>query len=123
MTAPSPSHRLPDHGLRLWYSQVSGIVWWTVHINALAALTPLVCANPSAIWAMHAVTLATAAATALALWWSWELVRSAGGTLDSIGAPAGRRRFLGLFGLAISGISLLLILWEGAYVGLLDPCA
>jgi hypothetical protein len=116
------TRRLPDHGLRLWYSQVSGIVWWTIHVNALAALTRLACDDRSVIWVMHAVTVVTAAGTGLALWWSWMLVRSAGEAAEVDGSPAGRRRFLGLFGLLVSAISLLLILWEGAYVLALDPC-
>jgi hypothetical protein len=56
------------------------------------------------------------------MWWSWVMVRAAGPAGEADPDPRGRERFLGIFGLATGAISLLLIVWEGSYVLLLDAC-
>ena len=54
--------------------------------------------------------------------WSWAMVRDAGPVDEASPEAKGRERFLGVFGLATGAISLLLILWEGSYVLLIDAC-
>jgi hypothetical protein len=108
-------------GVKAWAGALVGIVAWTVHIVSLASLVDLICRQPSLEWVLHLITGATAGVTLLGLWWCLALVR--GGASDAAGDRPGRLRFLGLFGLILSGFSLLLILWEGSYVLFLDPCA
>ena len=76
---------------------------------------------------MHAITLVTAAGTALA-WCGAPVVADRSPSRrgrSATTAPRSRRdreRFLGLFGLAVGAISLLLIVWEGSYVLVIDAC-
>ncbi len=108
-------------GVRAWAGAVGGIAAWMVHISALASLVELTCERPALEWGLHLVTAVTAGFTVVALWWCWALVR--GSEDHDAGSRGGRLRFLGLFGLIMSGFSLVLILWEGSYVLFLDPCA
>ena len=109
-------------GLRRWFAVTGGIAMWIIHICGSAALATSSCTSTSALWSMHALTLATLAGTALAMWWSWVMVRVAGPVGESDPGTGGRERFLGLFGLATGAISVLLIVWEGSYVLVIDAC-
>lgn len=112
----------PTHGFWFWYAMISGIALWMVHLTALSALSRLACTHPRTVWAMHAITITLAGATAFAAWLSFRLVR--GHRHDSEDSPDlfGRLRFMGLFGLLTELISLILIVWEGLYVPFVHAC-
>lgn len=109
-------------GFRFWYAAVAGIGWWMVHLSTIAALARLRCSHPDVTWVMHGITVVLALLTAQATWWSLALLRE-NIDADETGrdAPA-REYFLGLFGLLIGAVSVLLIVWEGAYVPFLRAC-
>jgi hypothetical protein len=119
----------PTHGLRRWYAVFAGIAWWMVHLMVGASLVRASCLHPSLRWALHANTVVCAAGTVVAIVWSVAAIRSArtasgGGPLRDPDGASGidRELFLGLFGLAVGSVSLLLILWEGAYVVAFSSC-
>ena len=107
--------------MRRWYAVVAGIAAWTVHLLAVSSLAREACLHRRTIWVMHAITVACAAATLLAIGFAWQLARAPGG--DETGDAGSRERFLGRFGLLIGAINLLLILGEGSYVELVRRCA
>jgi hypothetical protein len=113
----------PRHGFRLWFAVFSGIFHWMVHITACAAIAPYTCRYPNAVWAINGLTALTGAATVVAMYWSWLLVRAAGDASSEESDLDGRSMFLGLFGLLTGAISLLLIIWEGLYVPFLSGCS
>lgn len=120
---PSPaSAPALTHGFRLWYATTAGIGLWLVHLTTLASLVNVTCEHPWVEWIMHGTTVGLAIATLLALRWCRVLIRESGGEDDEANNLAGRLRFMGWFGGLIELISLLLILAEGAYVLVIDPC-
>ncbi len=113
----------PRHGFRLWYSVVGGIVLWLLHITSEAALGPLQCHHSDVAWIVDAITLVTGLLTALAIAWCVSLANTAPrGTGDADGDESSRNRFLGWFGALTGSVSLLLIIWEGAYAHVLRSC-
>ena len=119
----------PTHGLRRWYAVLAGIGWWMVHLTVGASLVRASCLHPSLRWALHANTAVCALGTIVAVVWSVAAIRSAravagDGRLHDPDGTSGvdRELFLGLFGLAVGVMSLLLILWEGAYVVAFSSC-
>jgi hypothetical protein len=115
-------------GVVTWAAVLVGIVAWMVHISALSSLIDLTCERPEVEWALHLLTLVTAALTLLGVWWCLRLARASpagdgDGDGDERPAASARQRFLGFFGVIVGGFSALLILWEGSYVLFLNPCA
>jgi len=111
----------PRRGWRLWYAMTSGIVWWLVHVTSLAALAEVRCGRAAVEWTIHGLTVFTGAATLVAIAWSASLIRAYHDDAASA-TEGGRLRFCGLFGLAVSTTSLVLIAWEGLYVPFVDAC-
>jgi len=110
-----------------WVAVLGGIVWWMMHLTAEAALVPAACHDSHVKWAMHAVTVVTAVATLLGIAACLRMVqlartRARADSEESATVP-GRTLFLGLFGLITGAASLALILMEGAYVAVLNPCS
>lgn len=95
----------------VWFPLFGSIVAWAVHLVALTALVRLSCTRPGWLWAMHAITAATLAVTALALLLGWRLARPAGMEADA--AP---RRFLGVLALMFGFVNALLIVVEEVLV-------
>lgn len=91
-----------------------GIVFWLVHLLGSAAIVPLSCEAGSTL-GLHALTAITALLTVAS---GLESLR----ILSSTTGPRPRARFVGMLGLGIAGISLFLILLEGAANVGLGPC-
>lgn len=121
MTSPSVL-ATPTHGVKLWTTVVGGIGWWMLHIFAESALAKLSCGRVWAMWLINGITAGLAAATLLGVIWSIALIRDHPDARDQGGDVSSRRHFLGVFGLVVGGFSLLLIVWEGVYVAVLNPC-
>ncbi|HEX2850104.1 MAG TPA: hypothetical protein VHN98_06110 [Acidimicrobiales bacterium] len=118
----APVRPTPPATLGVWVAVFAGIALWAVHIVACASLVRFACHDRWAVWAMHGITAVTGLLTVVAIVACWRFtVGSDHRTEDGI-APLSQRRFLGVFGLGVNGISLALILLEGIYVVFLSPC-
>jgi hypothetical protein len=116
-----PSLRLrefPERGFAVWYALSAPIVAWMVHLTALAALTGYSYDHRGGTFWMHVTTALTAAATVVAMFLSYRMIRRAGATEDDP-SRGGRMRFLGELGLAIGAINLALIVLEEVYLDVL----
>jgi hypothetical protein len=112
----------PGHGFRLWFCIVGGIVIWMVHISAIASLAGVSCSHPNVKWVMHALTVGLGALTIVAIVGCRALLRDHDAAPELARDEPSRLRFLAVFGLWTGGFSLLLIVWEGAYVPFLRAC-
>jgi hypothetical protein len=112
----------PTHGVRLWFCVVGGIAIWMVHISSISALAPIACRHPNVSWVMDADTVALALLTILGMLGCWALRREHAQAPDLERDEPSRLRFLAVFGLWTGGFSLLLIVWEGAYVPFMRTC-
>lgn len=108
-------------GIVLWAAVVMGPAMWTVHLTAESALARFTCTDRRWELALHLTTAATAVATLAGMAVCAALVRGAGEP-EGDGSLEGQHKFMGLFGGLVGGISLALILLEGAYVFFIDPC-
>ena len=109
-------------GAVVWFAVFGGVVAWTEHLLALAAITRFTCTKPGWKWAMHADTLACVAITAVATGLAYRLYRAGDPKAESDDSAAGRLAFLGVVGLALGAINLALIIVEGVYAGVLRSC-
>ena len=107
--------------VRVWFAVLGGIAAWTVHLIFVASFVSYSCNVHGVTWAYHVATGVTTLITLAAMWLSWLLVKSSNEP-ESSPTEGGRARFLGLFGLAIGGINVILILLEGFYVPFLHHC-
>ena len=117
-----PSLRLrefPHRGFAVWYALVAPILAWTAHLVVLASLVGYSYeAKGVTIW-MHITTAVTLAATLLALFLAWRMVRHAREYNESDPGPEGRVRFLGELAVLIGVINLVLIVLEEVYLDVL----
>lgn len=120
ITRLSPAVR--PGGLTLWVAVLTGIGAWTVHLLLLASLARFTCNEEGTRWVLDALTFVTAAATVAAMWLCLGIIRGADDD-EAAGTPAGRTKFLGVFGLMTGAVNLALILLEGAFAWFINPCA
>ncbi len=98
----------------LWYALLGSIGAWTIHLVFVASFVRYTCNDPSAKWAMHAVTAVTLAMTVLAMALCWRLDRQGGDEAsDRNGGPT---RFLGRLGLVVGATNFALIALEELYI-------
>ena len=109
-------------GLLLWVAALTGIAAWAAHLLLLSALVQFTCNEEGTRWWLDVLTLVTALATLAAMWLCVGIIRGADDD-EAAGTPAGRTRFLGVFGLMTGAINLALILLEGSYAWFVSPCA
>jgi hypothetical protein len=114
--------RPPLHGVRLWYAVLAGIVLWMVHLFVETSLARIRCSHEWVSWLIHGVTVVLALGTILAMVWSWGLWRTYSEADEDNSDAEARWQFLGLFGFLTGAVSLLVIVWEGAYVPFLRAC-
>jgi membrane protein implicated in regulation of membrane protease activity len=98
----------------LWYALLGGIAAWTIHLLFAASFVRYTCNDPSANWAMHAVTAVTLAMTVLAMVLSWRLARR--GRDESSDRNGGPTRFIGRLGLVVGASNFALIALEELYI-------
>ena len=106
----------------LWYGFSVGPVAWAAHILGDAALVRYACNDPNVRWWLHGLTVITAVPTIIGLAICLGVARRIAAPEDAP-SPDGRTRFLAVVGAYIAGISLALILLEGAYVFFISDCA
>ena len=112
-TRPAPS------GPVLWFATFGSIVTWVIHLGAEASLVPLREAHSSVIWVMHGLTIALALTVLVGMRISWSYAHI-GGDDESLPTQAGRTVFLGWLVLVIGALDLLLIVYEGLLIALID---
>ena len=105
----------PDHGALVWFAVTAGILAWIAHLVFFASIVEFVHDN-GYFWLFHVGNVLCIALAVLALYLSWLLYRAGNGDDEEDPTPQGRMRFLGLVGLAVNGINLLLIVFEGSYI-------
>lgn len=117
-----PSVRLrefPHRGIAVWYALVAPVLAWTAHLVVLACLVGYSYeADGVTLW-MHVTTAVTLAATFLALFLAWRMIRHASETDESDPSTEGRTRFLGEMAMLIGIINLMLIVLEEVYLDVL----
>lgn len=116
MSAPAA---LGDQRLLLAYALFGGPLWWMVHLVGASVLVPVAC-EYGVERLIDVLTAVTAAGAAMAMAAGVGMHRRVGAT--DAGAATGRRRLLAFVAVASSGISVLLILLEGAPTLVLGPC-
>ena len=121
MVTEQHARTMPDGGLRLWVPLIGPIVAWTSHLVVDAGLSRLSCNDHSYMWVQHAWTAVTALFTLWCIAMCVRLARFAPDGEDA-GTPAGRTKFLGVFGTLSGVINLALILVEGLYVVAIPAC-
>jgi hypothetical protein len=119
LTGADTTTRAAPSGPVLWFATFGSIVTWMIHLTAEASLVPLHEAHSSVIWAMHGLTLALALVVVVGMRISWSYAHI-GADDESAPTPAGRTVFLGWLGLVIGALNLLLIVYEGLIVVLID---
>lgn len=104
-------------GIAVSYALFGGIFAWMAHLIGQSALTGYVC-ETGELWPMHAITVATAAATAHALWVGWRIAKA---TDPSPNLQAAR--LLGWLAVFFNIFNIILIVGEWVPVLYLNPCA
>jgi hypothetical protein len=93
---------------------------WLIHLSALASLVEESRHSTTALVAMNLITLVTALICAAVIGLgAWHL-HLLGSTSEAEGSPAGRTAFLAWLAVVLGATNLLLILFEGSYVFLID---
>lgn len=117
-TAPGRRHA-PSHPLLLsGFALVSGMTAWLVHLVGASILVPASCEH-GVLWSIHGLTVVTVAVCVLGLWAGRRIQRWAGNGDDPIGEGW---RLLALVSLGANGLSLLLIVAEGAMALFVGVC-
>jgi hypothetical protein len=116
-TASTP--RAAPSGPVLWFATFASPATWLIHLVAEASLVRLHEQHPPVVWLMHGLTVVLALVVLLGMRISWSYAHIAGDD-EGVATPAGRTVFLGWVGLVIGALSLLLIVYEGLLVSLID---
>jgi hypothetical protein len=92
---------------------------WMIHLSAVASLVDLSRTSGWAVFAMDAVTVVTALVCVVVIVAGAVVLRRARRPEDD-GSPVGRSAFLALLAIILGATNLLLIVFEGSYVHLID---
>lgn len=108
---------LPALSFALW----GGLVAWGTHLLVAMGLVGVACTHGLS-WLVHVVTGVTAMVAAAATATGVAVHRRARGTDSSLWEVASREMFLSVVGVLLSGLGLLLIVFEGVPALFVDPC-
>jgi hypothetical protein len=118
--APPP---LTGTGGTTWAGVLGGPLAWFASQQVSYALVPWACHGGPLI-AIHLANLGALAIVALAGTFAWREWQRAGRHIsDEVAPPEGRQRFLGLVGLALSGLFGLVIVAQTLGAFHFGPCA
>ncbi len=126
-TARPPVGESAVSELALWFGVLGGFLAWAAHLGVSYSLVPYVCGTGRE-WALHLVTVGTAAVAAAATGVAWRARSRLDGNgedrsgEEGVARRLGRQRFLAVAGLLLSGFFLALILVEGLPALLMDAC-
>jgi hypothetical protein len=105
--------------MTIWYALVVAPVLALADQSIALAMTPWACRGQHGI-ALHGVHVAFALATAAAAWLAWRRWRET--SPPAGGEGAARRHFLAGLAIAVSALSLLVILTMWMPTWVLSPC-
>lgn len=109
--------------IELWTGMVLAPLAWTLHLNVSYILAGMTC-DSSANLVMIGGSVAFFAMAAVGLWYAWGSYRKTGSEWPS-GDQDGvliRSRFIAISGIALSGLSMLLIIAQTIPMLVLPPC-
>jgi hypothetical protein len=98
---------------------IASVAAWVIHITALASLVELSRRSGGAVVAMDVLTVATAAVCVAVVACGVRVRRTCDRPEGDI-SPVGRTAFLALLAIILGATNLLLIVFEGSYVHLID---
>jgi hypothetical protein len=98
---------------------IASVGAWMVHISALASLVELSRRSGGAVALMDALTVVTAAICVAVIILGIRALRRCDRP-EGDASPIGRTAFLALLAIILGATNLLLILFEGSYVHLID---
>ncbi len=107
------------HGVVLLLASGVSIGAWLLHLTSLASLVDLSQHHPGVVWVMHGITAATALTCAGVIALGVVGTRRTHAP-EAEGSPVGRTAFLAWMAIIVGSVNLLLILYEGSYVLLID---
>ncbi len=107
------------HAVVLLLASGVSIGAWLVHLTSLASLVDLSRQHPGVVLVMHGITIITGLACALVVALGVAGARRAQAP-EAEGSAAGRTAFLAWMAIIVGSINLLLILYEGSYVILVE---
>jgi hypothetical protein len=106
-------------GTAMLLGVVAAVGAWMIHLSAVASLVELSRTSGWAVAAMDALTVATAAVCVAVIVAGAVVLRRCRRPEDD-GSPVGRSAFLALLAVILGAANLLLIVFEGSYVHLID---
>jgi hypothetical protein len=107
------------HGVVLLLASGVSIAAWLTHLVSLASLVDLSERHAGVVWVMHGLTAVTAVTCVGVIALGVTAARRAHAS-EAEGSPVGRTAFLAWMAIITGSVNLLLILYEGSYVVLLD---
>jgi hypothetical protein len=106
-------------GVVLLLASGISIAAWMTHLVSLASLVDLSERHAGVVWVMHGLTAVTALTCIGVIALGAGHARRAHAS-ETEGSPVGRTAFLAWMAIIAGSVNLLLILYEGSYVVLLD---
>ena len=109
--------------LALWIGLLGTAVIWFVQLECNYALVPWACSNGTS-WALYATTILFLVCGAIPGWVAWKcwIASEEGKRTDRESSGGGRRRFMALTGILMSGLFFLLILAQAIPTFFINPC-
>lgn len=122
MTLP-PSVTVPvrHRGLRVAYIFAGSIGAWMAHLFFASSFVRFSCTTHGTTGYQYLVTVICAALAGHATWVAYGLHREGQSDAEDAGTSLGANNFIGLAGVIVGLTSVLLILAEGSFVGLIHP--
>jgi len=113
--------RLRHRGIRVAYTLAGSTAAWIFHLIYASSFVRYTCNVSGTTWVQHVGTAFFAAIAIHAGWVGYGLYKEGRTDSEDAGTPRGTNHFVGLLGVIFAAINLLLILGEGAMVGLIHP--
>jgi hypothetical protein len=120
MTRPAPEAATTRTAVTLVLATSLTVAAWLIHLSALASLAGEARHSTPALVAMNLITVVTGLVCAAVIGLGAWHVHLLGSTGEGEGSPAGRTVFLAWLAVILGATNLLLILFEGSYVFLID---
>jgi hypothetical protein len=106
----------------LWIAVLGSAVVWFLQLQTSYSLVTWACSTGS-LWSLHAASVLFLVLAAVPGWIAWkEWSASSAGAIERTSAGAGRRRFMAMLGLLLTGLFLLLIIAQAIPSFFFDPC-
>jgi hypothetical protein len=113
----------PRENLVLWIGLLGTAIIWFIQLECNYALVPWTCStgNKWALYVSSLISLVCGAVPGWIAWKCWNSVKQGKGT-DRESTSGGRRRFMALAGILMSGLFFLLIFAQAIPHFFINPC-